>query len=143
MSEHTPQRAHLGAAHARSAAGYAVSIRCRGHDLVADEPRSTGGTDTGPNPVELLLAGVAGCTAITLRMYADRKGWVLGEVKVDCALAEDEAGAKRIERRIRIGVPLDDAQRARLLEIAGKTPVTRLVTAATPIETALSEGAIP
>jgi putative redox protein len=140
MSEPKQQRGHLGSAHARSAAGYAVSIRCRGHDLAADEPRSGGGTDTGPNPVELLLAGVASCTAITLRMYADRKGWVLGDVKVDCTLGEDGAGARHIDRRIRIAASLDDAQRAKLLEIAAKTPVTRLVTAATPIASALTGG---
>jgi putative redox protein len=138
MPEHTQQRSHLGSAHARSAAGYAVSIRCRTHDLASDEPRSTGGSDTGPNPVELLLAGLASCTAITLRMYADRKGWVLGDVEVDCTLGEDAAGAKRIDRRIRVGAALDEAQRAKLVEIAGKTPVTRLVMAATAVDTAVS-----
>lgn len=129
-----------GAAHARSASGYAVSVRCRTHDVVADEPLANGGTDTGASPMELLVAALASCTAITLRMYAERKGWDLGEVQVDCRLFQ-EGDARRIERRIRVGAALDEAQRARLVEIAGKTPVTRVVLQGAPITTVLAKPA--
>jgi putative redox protein len=124
----------VAAAQARGRSGYAVSVRARTHEVPADEPVARGGSDTGATPAELLLAAVASCTAITLRMYAERKGWELGEVRVECRLVE-EGKARRIERTIRFGAPLDGAQRGRLLEIAAKTPVTRMVLEGTPIET--------
>lgn len=121
------------------AAGYAQSIRAGQHQLTADEPKSNGGTDTGPAPYALLLSGLGACTAITLRMYADRKGWALGQIHVRLSMLKARDGRERIERVITFGAPLSDDQRARLGEIAGKTPVTRTVSAGAPITTTIIE----
>jgi putative redox protein len=118
-------------------AGYLQVIRARKHELRSDEPESAGGADAAPTPMELLLAAVGACTATTLRMYAERKGWTLGEIRVDLRLVE-EAGASRIERRLRLGAELPEDARRRLLEIAAKTPVTRLVAEGTRIDTRLA-----
>jgi putative redox protein len=106
------------------------------HRLVADEPRSVGGDDTGPTPYDYLTAGLGACTAMTLRMYADHKGWPLEHVEVrlrhskihasDCADCETKKGKlDDIEREIVIQGDLDEPQRARLLEIADRCPVHR------------------
>ncbi|MEN3356919.1 MAG: putative redox protein [Mycobacteriales bacterium] len=107
-------------------AGYAVTVQSGRHRLAADEPESSGGGDTGPTPVGLLLSALASCTAITLRMYAERKGWPLTGARVEARLLPDDAGG-HIERDITLSGDLDPAQRARLGEIAGRTPVTRIV----------------
>jgi uncharacterized OsmC-like protein len=107
-----------------------------GHELVADEPTNLGGTDAGPTPYDYLLAALGSCTTMTLRMYADRKGWPLESVTVrlsqdrvhatDCEECETEEGRiDRIEREIELEGPLDEEQRLRLLEIADKCPVHR------------------
>jgi len=91
----------------------------------ADEPAAAGGTDTAATPLELVASGLAACTAITLRMYAERKGWDLGAVRVDCRAFVAGSGY-RFERVVRLGAPLADEQKARLGEIAEKTPVAPL-----------------
>jgi uncharacterized OsmC-like protein/fermentation-respiration switch protein FrsA (DUF1100 family) len=117
-------------------ARYQCEVLAGPHRLLADEPASVGGTDTGPNPYDLLLASLGSCTAMTLRMYADRKGWPLERATVDlrhskvhaadCADCETREGkVDVIERAIRLDGPLDDEQRARLLEIADMCPVHR------------------
>lgn len=118
------------------AVGYAVEARSPGHRWPADEPLDRGGTDSGPTPYELLLSALGACKAITLRMYADRKGWPLRETRVrlrhsrihaeDCANCETETGMlDRIETELELRGPLADGQRERLLEIAGRCPVHR------------------
>src|SRR6058998_3472058 len=118
------------------AAGFAQEIVVGPHRLAADEPASAGGTDTGPDPYDLLLAALGACTSMTIRMYAERKGWPLEKVIVrlgharihaeDCATCDTKEGyADRFEREIELLGPLDAEQRARLLEIAGKCPVHR------------------
>jgi uncharacterized OsmC-like protein/alpha-beta hydrolase superfamily lysophospholipase len=106
------------------------------HRFLADEPVAAGGLDTGPGPYDLLLAALGACTAMTLRLYADRKGLPLDRVAVrlthdkihaaDCETCETKEGMlDRIDKEIVVAGKLDDAERARLLEIAEKCPVNR------------------
>ena len=115
--------------------GYACLIHAGRHALTADESTAHGGTDTGPAPYQLLLAGLAACTAITLRMVAARKGWELGSIHVDVELHKDEGGADRIARAITLTAALDDRQKATLADIVEKTPVTKTIKAGATIET--------
>jgi putative redox protein len=102
---------------------YAVSITAGHHQLSADEHAELGGKDTGPAPYELLCASLCACTAITLRMYAQRKQWPLRAVHVDAHFKlEDKEGA--MTRVLSFEGELDDEQRARLAEVAERTPVT-------------------
>jgi uncharacterized OsmC-like protein/alpha/beta superfamily hydrolase len=107
-----------------------------GHQLVADEPAVIGGADSGPTPYDLLLAGLGACTAITVRMYADRKGWPLRQLTVrlrhsrihavDCLDCETKSGQlDQIERELRFEGELTEDQRARLMDIADRCPVHR------------------
>jgi len=118
-------------------AKHAQDIRAGSHQLVADEPPANGGQDAGPDPYQLVLAGLAACTSITLRMYADRKGWELGPVHVDLWFHRD-GDEERIERTIVLAPGVTDEQRARLAEIAEKTPVTKTIKRGTPIVTKLA-----
>ena len=119
--------------------GYAQTVTTSGHQTMADEPVKRGGTNTGPSPFELLLASLGACTAITFRMYAERKQWNLGHVKVQLRLLkQDETQA--IERTIHVGGALDADQQTRLLEIADKTPVTKAIAPGIPIHTTLDAG---
>ena len=129
--------------------GFRTAIDARTHALVADEPTGAGGTDEGPTPYELLLGALAACTAMTVRMYADRKGWLLGDVTVrlrtahahaaDCVSCEtDPVGVGRLERELAFHGDLTDEQRARLLEIANKCPVHKTLTGEIRIESQLA-----
>lgn len=100
-----------------------------------------GGDDEGPNPYQLILAGLVQCTAATLRMYGNRKGWVLGEVKVRARLLRTGDGAtkvERVERVITVSGPLGEEQKHRLAEIAQRTPVTRTLLGSLAIDTTLT-----
>ena len=101
-------------------------VSVREHSLVADEPRAHGGDDSGPSPQELLAASLASCTAITMEMYAERKGWDVGEMVVD---VEYEAAQRGSPTRfvMHVGFPkeLPEEQRDRLMQIAAKCPVHR------------------
>ena len=120
----------------RGSDGYAQEIAAGRHHLRADEPLSVGGTDTGPNPYELLLATLGACTAITVRMYANRKQWALEAIEVelshakihaeDCEHCETETGKiDRIEKIVRLDGDLDDDQHERLMQISHRCPVHR------------------
>ena len=117
--------------------GYAQLIEAGGHELRADEPVAAGGSGSGPRPTELVLAGLGACTSITLRMYAEKKGWSVGTIEVSLAL-QHEGDIQRIDRRIAFGAPLLPEQRSRLAEISEKTPVTRLLKAGIAIRTVLT-----
>ncbi len=114
---------------------YRTEISVGGRDLVADEPVALGGQDAGFAPYDLLLAGLGACTAITLRMYADRKGWPLESV--DVALRLHGSEERRIERTLTI-TGLDADQKARMADIAERTPVTLTLKAGLPIDTRLA-----
>ncbi len=105
------------------AAAYAVSIEAGSHALASDEPVSRGGRDSGPGPYDLVLAGLAACTVITLRMYAERKGWDLGTIDADLVHTKIDKRS-HIERTLGFSATLTADQLARLAEIAEKTPVT-------------------
>jgi putative redox protein len=125
-----------GAVATLGAARYSVDLRAGHHRLVADEPVAAGGGDAGPSPFGLLLSSLGACTAITLRMYAERKAWPLTGIEV--ALTYRWKGdVPAIERRLRLD-GLDDAQRARCAEIAEKTPVTRALKRGIEIKTTLT-----
>jgi putative redox protein len=108
--------------------GYTTAVQVGRHRLVADEPESSGGTDAGPTPMGLLLAALSSCTAITLRMYAERKGWPLTGLDVDVRIVSGSPdGGAHIARTITLHGALDAGQRERLGEIAERTPVSRIV----------------
>ncbi|KPN16840.1 osmotically inducible protein C [Xanthomonas sp. Mitacek01] len=94
------------------------------HTLSADEPATLGGQDAGMAPFDLYLASLAACTAITLRMYAAKKGWDLGQFSADLASSRDADGRLQVHRTLHATGPLDDAQWARLLDVVERTPVT-------------------
>lgn len=106
------------------------------HSLVSDEPAALGGADAGPAPYDLLLASLGSCTAITLRMYAARKEWPLEEVVIDLEHHKEDDRSK-ITRKLWLEGDLDDAQRARLADIAERTPVTLTLKNAADITTEL------
>lgn len=104
---------------------YYTEVATHEHTFVVDEPVSAGGQDAGPGPYDYLLVSLGACTSITLRMYAARKGWALTDLKVGLQLLKDEEGKTHIKRQLHTSAPLDDEQWQKLLDIAGKTPVTR------------------
>lgn len=110
--------------------GLANEITCRSHTLTADEPPDLGGTDLGPKPTELLAAALASCTAITIELYAGRKGWDIGQLETAVSLGEAADGeSPRFEVAISIPGELDAEQLDRIETIAGKCPVAKLLKA--------------
>ena len=101
-------------------------VDVRGHHLNTDEPVDQGGEDSAPSPQELLAASLASCTAITMEMYAQRKGWDLGYVEVECAYTPAERGCPtRFDLILRMPADASDEQVERLKVIAAKCPVHR------------------
>jgi putative redox protein len=119
--------------------GYRTVARVGSHLVVADEPSDVGGTDTGPTPMELVAAALAGCISITLRMVAQRKGWPLEGVEADVVVGKEAVeGARprdRFDVQIRLIGPLDAAMRSELARIAGRCPVHRILAHGTTVET--------
>ncbi|HET7508630.1 MAG TPA: OsmC family protein [Solirubrobacterales bacterium] len=113
---------------ARRVEGYAHDVELEGgHDLRVDEPPDAGGTDTGPRPTQLLGASLAGCIAITVEMYAQRKGWDVGAVGVDVEMTYEGPVPTSFEVGVKLPGELDDEQRRRLLVIATKCPVHKVI----------------
>jgi len=109
------------------------------HTLTADEPGALGGKDMGPDPYQLLLSSLGACKAITAKMYADRKGWDVSEIRLDLVHSRPEGrgGPERIDVSISIKGDLDDDHRARIKEIAGKCPVEKTISGGLTVETIL------
>ena len=119
-------------------AHYATSIDAGGHKIIADEPPSNGGADAGPAPYDLLLASLSACTAITLKMYADRKRWPLARATVELHFTRDAEKNEKIDRILHLEGDLSEEQRARFADIAERTPVTLTLKRGLPILTTLA-----
>jgi uncharacterized OsmC-like protein len=127
-------------------AGYRTDLQVDGQSLIADEPVDVGGTGLGPTPYEFLLVALGSCTAMTLRMYADRKQWPLESVVVrlrdtpshmkdsqECATSA--VGPRTIDRIVELNGPLSPEQRTRLLQIADRCPVKQTLSRGIQIRT--------
>lgn len=134
--------------------GLCQTVTIGSHQLRADETKDVGGSDEGPDPYEYLLAALGTCTNMTVRMYADRKRWLLREVRTTLSHAKSYAAdcedcehpgamVDRIERRITLFGELSEEQRNRLLQIADRCPVHKTLTSKIVIYTALAAAAIP
>ncbi|MEE6135117.1 OsmC family protein [Mycobacterium sp. 050128] len=126
---------------------YTQQISAGRHELLADEPAPVG-DDAGPTPYDLLLAALGSCTSMTIRMYANRKGWPLERVRItlrhsrihakDCAECETAVGfIDQIDRRIELTGDLDESQRDRLLQMAERCPVHQTLTSEVRVTTSL------
>jgi putative redox protein len=111
---------------ARRTDGFAHSVEVDGHRLTVDEPQDAGGTNTGPSPTRLLTASLAACTSITVVMYADRKGWDIGDIEVTAELQGAPRGEPaHFDVNLKLPAALTDDQVERIKVIAGKCPVHR------------------
>jgi putative redox protein len=117
---------------------YVTRIQSRQHELLADEPPTSGGQDAGASPSELIAAALASCTSITLRMYAERKQWPLQSVRVDVRLYRNPDKSTSIDRVLTLEGALTDEQRNRLADIAERTPVTLTLKNGAEIKTTLA-----
>jgi putative redox protein len=116
---------------------FQMQVSAGGAVFTADEPAEVGGLGSGPSPYQLVAAGLGACTAMTVRLYADQKGWPLEHIKVETRhdKLKDKTPSDVFERRIALDGPLDDAQRAKLFEIAGKCPVHRTLEGGSQVTT--------
>jgi putative redox protein len=119
---------------ARRREGFVHDVEIEGrHTIRVDEPEIAGGNDAGPAPTRLVAAGLASCIAITMEMYAERKGWELGAVEVEVDVSYDGYVPTAFDVTLRLPPELSDEQRARLLQIAAKCPVHRLLSHETQV----------
>jgi putative redox protein len=119
---------------ARRREGFAHDVEVEGgHTLRIDEPVAVGGGDSGPSPTRLLAASLAGCVAVTIEMYAQRKGWDVGAVEVDVDVDYEGFAPRSFEVTLRLPPELSDEQRERLLVIAAKCPVHRVLAGETRV----------
>ncbi|CAH2780969.1 MAG: Predicted redox protein, regulator of disulfide bond formation [uncultured Paraburkholderia sp.] len=123
--------AHIGSTN------YQVHFDDGKHTWLADEPESLGGGDRGPTPISLLLSSLGAYTSVTLKMYAQRKGWPLDEVHVTLNIETGEEGST-IDRKIILHGELSDEQRERLLQIANACPVHKILTRSIAIRSGLT-----
>jgi putative redox protein len=110
-----------------------VEIEDGAHRLVVDEPEAAGGTDAGPAPTRLVAAALASCTAVTMEMYAARKGWDIGQVEVDVDVEYEGFVPSSFATTIRLPEGLDEEQRQRLLRVAEKCPVHKVIAGQTEV----------
>ncbi|TVZ55236.1 putative redox protein [Lutibacter sp. Hel_I_33_5] len=120
---------------------YLAEVQMRNHFAVIDEPLKSGGGDTAPTPVEYLLTAIGGCVSITLRMYAERKGWDLGKIHVEVSQKEEltkDGIKKSLVEEISFENEVTEEQKSKLLIIAGKCPVAKMVKGETAIESKIN-----
>jgi uncharacterized OsmC-like protein len=131
------------------ATGFRTDVEVGGHHLVVDEPTAVGGADEGPTPYEMLLAGLGACTAMTLRIYADRRKWPLERARIslrhrkvhaqDCVDCETKpAKMDVVDRIITLDGALTEEQRAKLLEIAERCPVQQTLGSKIQVNTTIA-----
>lgn len=144
MALHQFESPDIGvAARATNHGRFETAITVRGGSILADEPVEVGGAGAGPTPYELLSAALAACTSMTLRLYAERKGWAMPGFTVEVAHSLVPPGADggpprdRFDRRIAFDAPLEQAQQAKMLEIADRCPVHRTLMRGFEIGTSL------
>jgi putative redox protein len=128
MEEETKARATIGNLN------YQVSIQAGKHLLKGDEPVEKGGGDTGASPFQFLLSSLGACTITTLRMYAQKKQWNVGEINVELVMNTDK-GETFIRRQISYSEKLSEEQHARMIQIANLCPVHKILTGTIKIET--------
>ena len=116
---------------------YSTAVQSGKHRFIADEPVDSGGQDTGPTPSALLLAALASCTSITLRMYADRKSWSIEAIHVSVTSTRAPDKTLSVERVLSFDGALSEEQKTRLAEIAERTPVTLALKTGVAIHTRL------
>lgn len=116
---------------------YRTELKARKHVFYADEPEAMQGGDTGVTPYELLTSALAACTAITLKMYAERKGWDTGEIRVDISL-DTEKGDSNFLRKLYFEKELPTEQRERLQMVANACPVHKVLMGKISVTTELS-----
>ena len=111
---------------ARRVDGFVHRVEVDGHELTVDEPEEDGGTDAGPSPTRLLTASLASCTSMTIVMYADRKGWDVGDIEVSAEFERPPSGeTAQFDVVVRLPSALSEEQVERIMVIAGKCPVHR------------------
>ena len=111
---------------------YLTEVKTRNHFLTMDQSVASGGDDSGATPVEFLLTAIGGCVAMTLRTYAERRGWELGEISVNVGQHQDENG-NYLTEEISFEKEITEEQRKKLLVFAGKCPVAKMVKGETKI----------
>jgi putative redox protein len=121
--------------------GYVHDVEIEGgrHRLVVDEPLEAGGTDAGPSPTRLLAAGLASCIAITMEMYAKRKEWEIGTVEVEVEVTYEDFTPNSFAATVRLQPGLSEEQRERLLAIARRCPVHKVIANETPVSDRIEE----
>ncbi|MDD3458859.1 MAG: OsmC family protein [Weeksellaceae bacterium] len=117
---------------------FTTEMTMRSHKLIADEPMEVNGMDLGPKPTELLNAALSSCTAITMKMYAARKGWDLQQAIVEVDFVRDiRNNQTTFTKKVELIGNLDEAQRKRIYEIGSKCPVHRIIEGGVQIESEL------
>lgn len=112
------------------AENYLMEVKTTKHTVMVDEPESIGGSDQYPNPAQYVLSALASCTAITIKMYANNKGWDVGNIKVDVKMKDIISSGKptkTIVKAVQFEKPLEEAQIERLITIGSKCPVSKLL----------------
>jgi putative redox protein len=119
---------------ARRREGFAHDVEIEGgHTILVDEPVIAGGTDAGPSPTRLVAAGLASCVAVTMEMYAQRKGWDIGAVEVDVDVEYQGFAPFSFAVVVKLPPGLSEEQRGRLLDVARKCPVHKVLAGEAPV----------